>query len=289
VPWARKVAPPASRACVEDVDEEPADGLALGLGVGDALECGEEALGLVGVDQRDVVVIAEKADDLLGLAEAHQAGIDEDAGQLLADRLVDQDGGDRRIDAAGEPADHAAGADLLADARDRLVAVGRHGPVAGEAREAGEVRQQARAVRGVVDLRVELDAEEVSRGVADHREGGVRRGAEDLEAGGERGDAVAVAHPDLLAPFCEEALVDRMARMADGRDEGAAELAVVSRFDRAAELGHHQLLAVADAEDRHAEGEERLRARAGLPGRSPRRDRLRAPPPAARRPRGNLG
>jgi hypothetical protein len=101
-----------ARVGVEDVDEEPADGLALGLGVGDALERGEEALGLVGVDQRDVVVVAEKADDLLGLAEAHQAGIDEDAGQLLADRLVDQDGGDRRIDAAGEPADHAAGADL---------------------------------------------------------------------------------------------------------------------------------------------------------------------------------
>ena len=41
--------------------------------------------------------------------------VDEDAGELLADRFVDQHRGDRRIDAAGQPADHAALADLLAD------------------------------------------------------------------------------------------------------------------------------------------------------------------------------
>ena len=48
----------------------------------------------VHVDERDVVMVAEQAHDLLGLGLAHQAVIDEDAGQLVADRLVDQHGGD---------------------------------------------------------------------------------------------------------------------------------------------------------------------------------------------------
>ena len=48
-----------------------------------------------------------------------------------------------------------------------------------------------------------------------------------------------------------------------GGDEGAAELGVVAGFDLAAELGHHRLLAVADAEDRDAEGEDLRARRAG--------------------------
>ena len=45
-----------------------------------------------------------------------KAGVDEDAGQLLADRLVDQHGGHGGIDPAGQAADHLALAHLLADA-----------------------------------------------------------------------------------------------------------------------------------------------------------------------------
>ena len=45
-----------------------ADELALGLGVGDALEPSEEIGAGVNVDQRDVVAVAEQRDDLLGLA-----------------------------------------------------------------------------------------------------------------------------------------------------------------------------------------------------------------------------
>ena len=44
---------------------------------------------------RDVVAL-----DLLGLALAQQAVIDEDAGELLAHRALDQRRGDRRVDAA---------------------------------------------------------------------------------------------------------------------------------------------------------------------------------------------
>ena len=55
----------------------------------------EEKLRGIHMDERDVVVIAKQPHDLFGLAEAHQAVIDEDAGQLVADRFVDQHRGDR--------------------------------------------------------------------------------------------------------------------------------------------------------------------------------------------------
>ena len=84
--------------------------------------CAEECVRRINVDQRDVVVIAEQGDDLLGLVLAQQAGVDEDAGELVADRLVDQHRGDRGVDAAGQAADHPAVADLVADLGDHLLA-----------------------------------------------------------------------------------------------------------------------------------------------------------------------
>ena len=73
----------------------------------------------------------EQVDHGLGLVEPQQTVIDEHAGELIADRLVDQDRGDGGIDAAGQAADHLALADLRADFLDRFLAEGAHGPVAG--------------------------------------------------------------------------------------------------------------------------------------------------------------
>src|SRR3546814_3548402 len=75
-------------------------------------------------------MIAEQADDVLALALAQQAVVDEDAGELLTNGFVDQHGSHGRIDAAGEAADHAALADLFANLRDGLVAETLHGPFA---------------------------------------------------------------------------------------------------------------------------------------------------------------
>ncbi len=44
------------------------------------------------MDERDVVVVAEQAHDLVRLAHAQQPGIDEDAGERVAQRLVQKDG-----------------------------------------------------------------------------------------------------------------------------------------------------------------------------------------------------
>ena len=70
---------------------------------------------------------------------------------------------------------------------------------------------------------------------------------------------VAVTHPDLFAVVCEPA-VEQGGFIGGGRDEGAAEFGgTVATFDLAAEAMHHDLLAVADAKQGHAECEQRLR------------------------------
>ena len=197
--------------------------------------------------------------------------IDEHAGELLADRLVDQHGGDRRIDAAREAADHAALADLRADFLDRLVLEGAHGPVALRADDlAHEVAQdQRRAVRRVHHFGVKHQPVVFARLVLDDGERRVRRNAGHLEARRHLGDAVAVAHPDGIAFAVAPDILEQVARRLHHLDVGAAEFAVMAALDRAAELRRHRHLAVADAEHRHAGVEDRLRRarRAGLVNR----------------------
>ena len=80
------------------------------------------------MDQRDVVVVAEQPHDLLALVLAQQAVVDEHALQLVADRLVQQHGHDRGVDAARQAADHLALADLGADLGDGALAERGHRP-----------------------------------------------------------------------------------------------------------------------------------------------------------------
>ena len=70
------------------------------LGVRDAGKLAEEKLSGINMHQRHVVVMAEQVDDALRLVEPQQAVIDEHAGELIADRLMDQHGHDRGVDAA---------------------------------------------------------------------------------------------------------------------------------------------------------------------------------------------
>ena len=60
----------------------------------------------------------EGLDDLLALALAHEAGVDEHAGELGPIGLVHERGGHRRVDAAGQAADDPLGADLGPDRLD---------------------------------------------------------------------------------------------------------------------------------------------------------------------------
>ena len=158
---------------LEDADELLAHDLALRLRVADAGELREEPLLRAHVHERHVEVAAEGLDDLLRLVLAHEAVVDEHARQLVADRLVDEQRGDGGVDAAGEAADDALRADLgpdpldlLLDHRGRRPARRRPGDLV------EEVLQDLLPVRGVHDLRVELDAVEAPAHVL---EGGDRR------------------------------------------------------------------------------------------------------------------
>ena len=160
----------------------------------------KEALARIDVHQRDVEVAAEQRHDLLGLVQPQQAVVDEDAGELVADRLVDQHGGHRAVDAAGQPADDAALADLGADLGDLGRAEMRHAPVARQAGDAAhEVADQLAAPGRVRHLGVELHGVELALLVGDGRERRALRHADHLEAGRQLRDAVAVAHPHGVA------------------------------------------------------------------------------------------
>src|SRR5262249_53559385 len=160
----------------------------------------EEERARVVVDKGDVVMAAEQAHHLRALVLPQKAGIDEDAGELVADRLVDQHRRDRAVDAAREAADNAALAHLRADALHRLLAEGRHGPVAAATRNAmREVLEERAALRRVHDLRVEHHAIEAPAIVGSGGEGRALAHRDRTESRRQRLDAVAVAHPDLLA------------------------------------------------------------------------------------------
>ena len=201
----------------------------------------------------------EQVDDGLGFIKPQHAVIDEHAGELVADRFVDQHRGHRGIDAAGEAADHPALAYLGADLFDRLFTKRAHGPVAGEAGDlADEIADQLGAVGRVHHFGVEHQAVIFALLVLDHRERRVRRDAGHRKARRHFGDAVAMAHPDLMLFAHRPGGLEQVACRLD-LDIGAAEFAVVAALDLAAELGGHGHLAVADAEHGNAGIEDFLR------------------------------
>jgi len=110
-----------TRLILEDANELLPDDLALGLRVGDAREPGKEALLRLHMHERDVEDAVERLDHLLGLTLAEQAVVDEHARQLVADRLVDEQRCNGRVDAARQCAQDALLADLRANALDLLL------------------------------------------------------------------------------------------------------------------------------------------------------------------------
>ena len=100
------------RLLLEHIDKGGADDLALLFRIADARKARKKKILRLAVHQMNIVVIAEQAHHLLRLAFAHQAGIDEDAGQLRADRLMQQHRHHGTVNAARKAADHPLDADI---------------------------------------------------------------------------------------------------------------------------------------------------------------------------------
>ena len=71
------------------------------------------------MDETDVEMVAEQADNLITFTGAHHAGIDVNASKLIANGLMQKNGDDRTV-AAGKPANYAPVADLRADIGNRF-------------------------------------------------------------------------------------------------------------------------------------------------------------------------
>ncbi len=144
---------------LEHADERRTDATALLLGVDDAGERVEELVRRVHMHEPDMSLGDHHVDHALALATTEQPVVDKDARQLIAHRAVHERGGDGRVDAAAQRADHLASADLAAqrvdgglDERVRL-------PGARTAAHVDEeVAQDLTAQRRVRHLEMKLDA-----------------------------------------------------------------------------------------------------------------------------------
>ena len=202
--------------------------------------------------------------NLRRFVQAQHAVVDEDAGQLVADRAMDDERRDRRVDAAAQRADDAAVADLRADPRRRLLDKRRHRPVAGAAADAvGEVAQDLEAAFGVDDFRDGTGSRRATRDGSDI----AAIGAFALVATTEKpGGAAATKSPWLAQTRISSGTSANSAagspapaagashgQTAGDADVGVAELALRRRRDAPAERVGHQLHPVADAEHGTAE------------------------------------
>ena len=103
------------RFFLEDADEFLADDLAFLFGVVDARQLSQETFPGVDHDEVHLEGLLEDLLDGFRLVLAHEAVVDEDAGQLVADGAVDERRTDRAVDAAGEGAEDLLVADGLFD------------------------------------------------------------------------------------------------------------------------------------------------------------------------------
>src|ERR1051326_7310769 len=155
----------ALRFFFEDGDELVADALALHLRLFDAGESFVEALARVDGDDVHAESFGQTRDHLDRLVFSQHAVVDEDRGELIADRFGDEQRGDRRIDAAADGSDYVTIADLLANLFDLASAVIAEVPRRLTLRNVEqEVLQDLRTRLGVRNLGMKLDA--VARALA---------------------------------------------------------------------------------------------------------------------------
>src|ERR1700712_3104187 len=253
------------RLGIEYVDEGAADDLALLLWIALAGQVAKELLFGVGADDLDAHVLGEHGHHLLTFVQAQQTVVDEDAGQLITDGLVQQRRDHRGVDTAGQAEQYVVGTDLGTHLSDGVFSDLRRGPQRfATADVEDEARQDATALLGVGHFRMELHAV-VATGIVGHAGDRAAWGAgQNVELSRHLGDLVTVAHPHVET---EQAVsVDMIfdaveqAALANHIDTGITEFTQFGTFDLAAQLLSHGLHAVADTEDRNTQVKYGLRA-----------------------------
>ena len=183
---------------LEHFDEQAADDLALFFGVGNAFQRPQELLTGIHVDDVQVHVLGEGVHYLRGLVQPQQAVVDEHAGELLADGLVDQRCGYGRIDPSAQAQNDLFLPYGLPDPGHGFRNIFGHLPVAAAAADVlHEAVQELRPLAGVRHLGVELHAVEAPLLVGHAGDRAGVGGGHQLEAGGHLRHLVAVAHPHL--------------------------------------------------------------------------------------------
>ena len=124
------------------------------------------------MDQLNIEMVAEQPDHLFAFTGAHHAGININAGQLLANRFVQQHCHHRAVNATGQAANHAPLANMCANIGNRLVAKRRHAPIAlTTGNSMGEVFKHFRAIGRMHHFGMKLHAVNLARLIGNRRIG----------------------------------------------------------------------------------------------------------------------
>ncbi len=182
-----------SRLFFEDFDKQIADGLALILGIGLALEFCQKSVFGVDTKHAHAHMLGELLHHLVALAITQQTGVDENTGQLNADRPVQQGRDHRRIDPAGQPQHDIIPPDPRAHLANRRVDnIGRGPGRCAAANLVQETRIDRRALARMRHLGMKLQTIDFT-GFIDHAGNRRALGARhQLESGRQLGNPVAV-------------------------------------------------------------------------------------------------
>jgi hypothetical protein len=185
-----------------------------------------------------------------GFARAQQAVVDENAGELVADGLVQQRRRHARIHAAAQAENDVFLADLRADFLDGLVdVIAASSSSAAAADAVDKVGDDFLAARRVDDFGMKLQAEEFPRAIFDRRVFGIFRDGDGLKPSG----IFVSLSPWNSRPAATWAVWRTARRSVFHRERAFAVFALLAFLDFAAEKLREQLHAVADAQHRHAE------------------------------------
>ena len=240
---------------LEYLDERLADDLAFSLRVGYALEPPQEQPGRVLILQLDLEMAAEDFPHNLRLASAQQAVVDENAGELAANGLVQQRRRDARIHAAAQAQDHLFVADLGADG---LRPPGRCSCCIVQFLPQPQMpwtklSEDLAPVRRVRHFRMKLQAEHLRGAILNGGVSRVLRDGHGFEASRQLRQLVPVRIPDLQG--LRQAGEEGAAAVFDS-ERAFAVFALLARLDLPAEILGQELEAVANAQHRNAELED---------------------------------